>query len=74
MADLHNGKWWWAYLDTDGVIRVLPYTNDRIIAHTERLRFCAGIFDPFYAVSKHQAQMKIAAFLAEQQEKEKVSK
>jgi len=68
---LHNGRWFWGYLDDHGVIRVLPYTDDKIIAHTERLPFCKGIFEPMKAKSKHHAQMMIAAWLNEQQEKEK---
>ncbi len=67
MADLHNGTWWWGYLDDAGVIRVLPYTNDKIIAHTERLPFCKGIFDVFSADSKYHAQQIIASWLSEQQ-------
>lgn len=67
---LHNGKWWWGYLDDLGVVRVLPYTDDKIIAHTERLPFCRGIFDPFTAENKHEAQMKIAAYLTDEARKE----
>jgi len=70
MADLHNGRWWWGYLDDGGVIRVLPYTDDRIIAHTERLSFCRGIFEPMEAPTKHHAQMMIAKWLSEQAENE----
>ena len=70
MTKLINGKWWWAYLDDRGVVRVLPYTNDKIIQNTEQLPFCKGIFDPFTANSKHEAQMKIAAFLTEEAKKE----
>lgn len=68
--NLHSGKWFWGYLDDTGTIRVLPYTNDRIIEHTERLPFTRGIFEPFIADSKHHAQMKIAEWLTEQQIKE----
>lgn len=67
---LHNGKWWWAYLDDTGVVRVLPYTTDKIIQNTEQLPFCRGIFDPFTAPNKHAAQMKIASFLTEEARKE----
>lgn len=67
---LHNGKWWWGYLDDTGVVRVLPYTDDAIIERTERLPFCRGIFDPFTAPSKTVAQYKIAEFLSEEARKE----
>lgn len=70
MADLHNGKYWWGYLDDMGVVRVFPYTNDKIIQNTEQLPFCRGIFDVFCAASKHAAQMKIAEFLTEEAKKE----
>ena len=72
MADLYNGKWWWGYLDDQGVIRVLPYTGDKIIQNTEQLPFCKGIFNPFKAQHKQEAQMKIAQWLEEQQMKEKM--
>ena len=65
--DLFNGKWWWAYLSDEGVVRVLPYTGDKIIQNTEQLPFCKGIWDPFVADSKHEAQMKIAANLTQMQ-------
>ena len=67
---LHNGKWWWAYLDDTGVVRVLPYTTDKIIQNTEQLPFCKGIFDPFTALSKQHAQQKISEFLTEEKLKE----
>ena len=63
---LTNGKWFWAYLDDLGVVRVLPYTGDKIIQNTEQLPFCRGIFDPFTANNKHEAQMIIATFLTEE--------
>lgn len=63
MADLYSGKWWWAYLDDLGVIRVLPYTGDKIIQNTEQLPFCRGIFEPYEAESKLHAQQIIAEFL-----------
>lgn len=66
MVNLHNGKWWWGYLDDQGVIRVLPYTDDAIIVRTEQLPFCRGIFDPFKADTKTQAQLMIASWLDEQ--------
>ncbi len=62
---------WWGYLDDEGVIRVFPYKNDNVIAHVERMWYCKGIFDPFQAFDKQDAQQKIAKFLTEQQEKEK---
>lgn len=65
--DNTTNKMWWAYLDDTGTIRVLPYTGDRIIQNTEQLPFCKGIFDPFRAATKHEAQMKIASWLTEQQ-------
>ena len=68
---LADGKWWWAYLDDRGVIKVLKYTGDKIIQNTEQLPFCLGIFDPFPAANKHDAQMKIAQFLDEQRYYEK---
>lgn len=68
--NLHNGKWWWAYLDDTGCVRVLPYTDDKIIQNTEQLPFCRGIFDVFHAESKHEAQMKIASYLTDEARKE----
>jgi len=67
MTNLIDSGWWWAYLDDGGVIRVLPYTGDKIIQNTEQLPFCKGIFDPFKAKTKHEAQMMIANWLTEQQ-------
>lgn len=67
---LNNGKWWWGYLDDLGVVRVLPYTGDKIIQNTEALPFVRGIFDPMLADSKFDAQMKIAAFLTKEARKE----
>jgi hypothetical protein len=66
-VDLKNGKWWWGYLDDTGVIRLKPYTGDKIIQNTEQLPFCRGIFDPFRANSRHEAQMIIAKWLTQQQ-------
>lgn len=66
---LASGKWWWAYLDDLGVVRVLPYTDDAIIERTERLPFCRGIFDPFIANNKQDAKIKIAQFLSEEAKK-----
>jgi len=71
---LANGKWWWAYLDDQGKITVLPYTDDKIIERTEQLPFCKGIFDPMRANSKHDAQMMIARWLDQQQHNEKIGK
>lgn len=68
---LNNGRWWWGYLDDQGVIRVLPYTDDAIIQRTEQLPFCRGIFDPFHALSKVDAQKKIMIFLDKEQYYEK---
>jgi hypothetical protein len=64
--DLHNGKWWWAYLDDRGKIKILPYTTDKIIQNTEQLPFTRGIFEPFKAESRHHAEQIIAAFLTEE--------
>ena len=61
---------WWAYLDDLGVVRIQKYTNDRIIQNTEQLPFCKGIFSPFYAKTRHEAQLIIAQWLTEQQIKE----
>lgn len=47
---------WWGYLDTDGDIHVKKYVNDRAIENTERLPFCQGIFEPFYAANHHIAK------------------
>jgi hypothetical protein len=74
MVDLYNGKWWWAYLDDCGKIHIKKYTGDRIIQNTEQLPFCKGIFDPFTAINKIDAQRKIAKFLSEQQYYEKKAK
>lgn len=68
---LANGKWWWGYIDDQGVIKILPYTDDAIIVRTEQLPFCKGIFDPFFAVDKVNAHMKVAQFLDEQSYYEK---
>jgi hypothetical protein len=65
-----TGKWWWAYLDDTGVVRVKPYTGDKIIQNTEQLPFCRGIFDPFTADNLKHAQTKIAEFLTHQQVEE----
>jgi hypothetical protein len=65
-----SGKWFWGYLDDLGVVRVKPYTGDKIIQNTEQLPFCRGIFNPFTAESKHHAQMKIADFLTNERIKE----
>lgn len=65
--NLHTGKWWWAYLDDTGTIRVLPYIDDAIIQRTEQLPFTRGIFEPFTAPSKHAAQLKIAEWLTQEQ-------
>lgn len=62
---------WWAYLDEDGAIHVRKYTTDWEIQKVEQLPFCRGIFEPFKAKSKHEAQMKIAKWLTEQQNEEK---
>jgi len=67
---LLNGTWWWAYLDDLGVVRILPYTDDKIIAHTESLAFCRGIFEPFKAPSLHMAHKIIAAFLTAEAKEE----
>lgn len=64
---LNNGKWWWAYLDDTGVIRIKPYTTDKIIQNTEQLPFCRGIFDPFEAANKLDAERKIIQFLDNEQ-------
>jgi len=68
---LNNGKWWWAYLDDTGKIHIKPYTDDAIIVRTEQLPFCKGIFDPFFANDRIEAQQKIMMFLDEQQYYEK---
>lgn len=68
---LADGKWWWAYLDDQGVIKILPYTDDAIIQRTEQLPFCKGIFEPFKANDRIVAQRKIMIFLDEQQYHEK---
>lgn len=65
-----NGKWWWGYLDDLGVVRVKPYTGDKIIQNTEQLPFCRGIFNPFIAENIHDARRKIAAFLTNEQVQE----
>ena len=54
---------WWAYLDTDGVIRIKKYTTDRAIQNCEQMPFCAGIFDVFTASTYQDAQNKIMQFL-----------
>ena len=64
---LNNGKWFWGYLDDQGVIHVKPYVSDWEIQKVEQLPFCKGIFDPFKAETKHDAQMMIAKWLDEQQ-------
>lgn len=56
--------------DDLGVVRVLPYTDDKIIQRTEQLPFCKGIFDPFKAPSKRHAQLMIAGFLSDEARKE----
>lgn len=71
MAALRNGKWWWGYLDDQGVIKILPYTDDKIIVRTEQLPFCRGIFDPFRAENKLEAQIKIMEYLDNMQMYEK---
>ncbi len=71
MTALANGKWWWGYLDDRGVITVKQYVSDWEIQKVEQLPFCKGIFEPMKANSKHEAQMMIAKWLNEQQEKEK---
>lgn len=60
----------WGYLDWEGVIRIKRYTDDRAIANCERMPFCKGIFDPFYAETYSDAKAKITQFLNEQQAKE----
>lgn len=67
---LAKGKWWWGYLDDQGVIRVFPYTDDKIIQNTEQLPFVRGIFEPMKADSKQHAQRMIAGWLTEQQIKD----
>lgn len=67
----NTGKWWWGYLDDQGVIYVKPYIHDWDIQKVEQLPFCKGIFDPFRANSKHEAQMMIAQWLTEKQYYEK---
>lgn len=67
---LPDGKWYWAYLDTDGVIRVKKYVSDWDILKVEQLPFCKGIFEVFKADSKQHAKMIIAKWLDEQKEKE----
>ncbi len=64
---LPDGKWFWAYLDTDGVIRVKKYVSDWDIQKVEQLPFCAGIFEVFKADSKQHAKMILAKWLDEQQ-------
>lgn len=56
-------KRYWAYLDDTGLIRIKPYTTDRIIQNTEQLPFCKGIFDPFLAENMLDARRKIMQFL-----------
>ena len=54
-----QGLIYWGYIDTDGIIYVKRYTNDRVIENFERLPFVAGIFDPFYAYDMAEARQKI---------------
>ena len=71
MKDLiASGKWFWGYLDDLGIVRVKPYTGDKIIQNTEQLPFCKGIFDPFTADNIHHARQKIAEFLTKEQVQE----
>lgn len=53
------GLLFWGYLDTDGVIHIKRYTDDRTIENYERSPFVAGIFDPFYAFDSKHAEEKI---------------
>lgn len=62
-----NDKWWWGYLDDQGVIYVKRYKGDWDIQKVEQLPFCRGIFNPFKAHNRHEAQMMIARWLTEQQ-------
>jgi hypothetical protein len=68
---LPDGKWWWAYLDDGGVIRIQKYISDWEIQKVEQLPFCRGIFDPFPARSKNEAKLILKEWLDEQQANEK---
>lgn len=70
MVKWDNDRWWWAYLDTSGVIHVQKYVTDCDIQKVEQLPFCAGIFDPFQARSKDHAKLILKDFLDKEQENE----
>jgi hypothetical protein len=73
MTNLQNGKWFWAYLDDQGKIHVKKYVSDWDIQKVEQLPFCVGIFDPFFAINKTDAQIKIMEFLDNEQYHAKTS-
>jgi hypothetical protein len=64
-----NDKWWWGWLDDKGVIRFFPYIDKAQIEKTEKNPHCKGIFDPFTAENKKEAQRKIAEWLTQKEEK-----
>ena len=53
---LIRGILFWAYLDSDGLIHVKRYVNDRVIENYERMWFVNGIFGPFEAYDMKHAQ------------------
>ena len=57
---------YWGYIDDTGIVHVKRYTGDRIIENTEKLPFCKGIFDPFYATNYQEAKIKVMQCYAEE--------
>jgi hypothetical protein len=47
---------WWGYLDDQGIIHVKVYVHDKAIQNYEQLPMVRGIFDPFWAYTKQQAE------------------
>ena len=62
---------WWGYLDDTGKIHIKKYVSDWDIQKCEQMPFTKGIFEPFPAIDRADAQQKIAAFLTDQQYYEK---
>lgn len=55
----------WGYLDEEGKIHIKKYVSDAQIENYEKQHFCAGIFDPFYAVDIYDARIKCQEKLRE---------
>jgi hypothetical protein len=58
-----KGHLYWAFLDENEQITICRYKNDRQIELTEEMPFVKGIFNPFYALNRQDAEQKILEFI-----------